>query len=116
MALLGRPFSVDRRDFFTTFGLGTYSLVVLADEPQTAAPQPSARPDFDRVAPANAPFASAERHMRQVTLDADVLVAGGAVSLAGIRALRDAGVSGVILGEALFTGRLDLGEALRAAA
>ena len=49
-------------------------------------------------------------------LDADVLVAGGAVSLAGIRALRDAGVSGVILGEALFTGRLDLGEALRAAA
>lgn len=49
-------------------------------------------------------------------LDADVLVAGGAVSLAGIRALRDAGVSGVILGEALFTGRLELGEALRAAA
>ncbi len=49
-------------------------------------------------------------------LDADVLVAGGVVSLDGIRALRDAGVSGVILGEALFTGRLDLGEALRAAA
>lgn len=49
-------------------------------------------------------------------LDADVLVAGGAVSLDGIRVLRDAGVSGVILGEAVFTGRLDLGEALRAAA
>ena len=49
-------------------------------------------------------------------LDADVLVAGGAVNLDGIRALRDAGVSGVILGEALFTGRLDLGEALMAVA
>jgi phosphoribosylformimino-5-aminoimidazole carboxamide ribonucleotide (ProFAR) isomerase len=49
-------------------------------------------------------------------LDADVLVAGGIDSLAGISALRDAGVSGVILGEAFFTGRLDLGEALRAAA
>jgi phosphoribosylformimino-5-aminoimidazole carboxamide ribotide isomerase len=49
-------------------------------------------------------------------LDADVLVAGGVDSVAGISALRDAGVSGVILGEAFFTGRLDLGEALRAAA
>lgn len=49
-------------------------------------------------------------------LDADVLVAGGVVSLDALRGLRDAGVAGVILGEALFTGRLDLGEALRAAA
>ena len=49
-------------------------------------------------------------------LDADVLVAGGVVSLDGLRGLRDAGVAGVILGEALFSGRLDLGEALRAAA
>ncbi|HZW01039.1 MAG TPA: HisA/HisF-related TIM barrel protein [Candidatus Deferrimicrobium sp.] len=49
-------------------------------------------------------------------LDADVLVAGGTVSLDALRGLREAGVAGVILGEALFTGRLDLGEALRAAA
>ena len=44
-------------------------------------------------------------------LDADVLVAGGVGSLDALRALRDAGVAGVILGEALFSGRLDLGEA-----
>jgi phosphoribosylformimino-5-aminoimidazole carboxamide ribotide isomerase len=49
-------------------------------------------------------------------LDADVLVAGGVVSLDEIKVLRDVGVSGVILGEALFTGQLDLGEALRSAA
>jgi phosphoribosylformimino-5-aminoimidazole carboxamide ribotide isomerase len=49
-------------------------------------------------------------------LDADILVAGGVVSLDALRELRDAGVAGVILGEVLFTGRLDLGAALRAAA
>ena len=38
--------------------------------------------DFDRIAPPNAPMASAERHMREVRLDADVLVAGG--GLAGV--------------------------------
>src|SRR4051812_34062663 len=65
---------VNRRDFFG------YSLVVLADraEAQTAAP----RPDFDRVAPPAAPFAAGERHMRQVNLECDVLVAGG--GLAGV--------------------------------
>lgn len=47
-------------------------------------------------------------------LDAEVLVAGGVDSLDGLRGLRDAGVTGVILGEALFTGALDLGEAIAA--
>ncbi len=72
---------MNRRDFFTRCGLGGYSLIVLADDlqGQTA---PLAHPDFDRVAPANAPFARAEPHMRQVELETDVLVAGG--GLAGV--------------------------------
>jgi len=44
-------------------------------------------------------------------LEAEVLVAGGVTTLNGLRELRDAGVSGVILGEALFTGSIDLAEA-----
>ena len=49
-------------------------------------------------------------------LDADVLVAGGVTSVETIAALRDAGVSAVILGEVLFTGAIDLAAAIRAAA
>lgn len=49
-------------------------------------------------------------------LDADVLVAGGADDLDDLRRLRDAGVAGVILGEALFTGRIRLGDAQHALA
>jgi len=70
---------VDRRDFFNQLGLGTYSLVVLAGEAgaQTRTPAPS---DFDKIAPRNAGFAAAERHMREVRLDTDVLIAGGGLS------------------------------------
>jgi len=49
-------------------------------------------------------------------LDVEVLVAGGIVDLAGIRRLRDAGVAGLILGEALLTGRIEYPAALEAAA
>lgn len=45
-------------------------------------------------------------------LDAEVLVAGGVDSLASIDRLRDLGIAGVILGEVLFTGAIDLDEAL----
>jgi phosphoribosylformimino-5-aminoimidazole carboxamide ribotide isomerase len=48
--------------------------------------------------------------------DADVLVAGGASDLDGIRRLRDAGINGVILGEALLSGAIDFSLALEAAA
>ncbi len=48
--------------------------------------------------------------------DLEVLVAGGATDLDGIRRLRDAGVSGLILGEPLLTGVIDLPRALEAAA
>ena len=49
-------------------------------------------------------------------LDAEVSVAGGVSDLDGLAALRDAGVAAVILGEALFTGAIDLREATRAMA
>jgi phosphoribosylformimino-5-aminoimidazole carboxamide ribotide isomerase len=48
--------------------------------------------------------------------DAEVLVAGGVRDLEGLRRLRDAGVSGVILGEAILSGAVDLPAALEAAA
>jgi phosphoribosylformimino-5-aminoimidazole carboxamide ribotide isomerase len=48
--------------------------------------------------------------------DADILVAGGAVDLEGVRRLRDAGVAGLILGEPLLTGAIELPRALEAAA
>ena len=50
------------------------------------------------------------------TYDAEILVAGGVRDLDGIRRLRDAGASGVILGEAILSGAIDLSAALEAAA
>lgn len=50
------------------------------------------------------------------TYDADIIVAGGVRDLGGLRRLRDTGVSGVILGEALFSGAIDFPAALEAAA
>ncbi len=49
-------------------------------------------------------------------LDLEVLVAGGVIDLAGIRRLREAGAAGVILGEALLTGRIEYPAAMEAAA
>jgi len=48
--------------------------------------------------------------------DADILIAGGTSDLAGISRLRDAGLTGVILGEALLSGAIDFPAALEAAA
>lgn len=48
--------------------------------------------------------------------DVEVLVAGGARDLDGLRRLRDTGVAGVILGEALLSGAIDYPAALEAAA
>ena len=72
---------VDRRDFFNQLGLGTYSLMVFAGEAgaQTRTPAPA---DFDKIAPRDAAFAAAERHMREVRLETDIVVAGG--GLAGV--------------------------------
>ena len=48
--------------------------------------------------------------------DAEVLVAGGVRDLDGLRRLRDTGAAGLILGEALLSGAIDLPAALEAAA
>ena len=61
---------MDRRDFFTRCGLGSYSLMVLADS--AAAQTNPPRPDFDVVAPPNAVFSPSERHMKLLRLDTDV--------------------------------------------
>ena len=52
----------------------------------------------------------------RATLDVDVVVAGGVRDLEGVRRLRDAGVTGIILGEALLSGAIDYTAALEAAA
>jgi phosphoribosylformimino-5-aminoimidazole carboxamide ribotide isomerase len=48
--------------------------------------------------------------------DVDLLIAGGVTDVDGIRRLRDLGIAGVILGEALLSGSIDLPAALEAAA
>lgn len=48
--------------------------------------------------------------------DAELLVAGGVNDLDEVRSLRDAGAAAIIVGEAVFTARIDLGEALQVAA
>jgi phosphoribosylformimino-5-aminoimidazole carboxamide ribotide isomerase len=48
--------------------------------------------------------------------DVDLLVAGGATDLDAIRRLRDAGVTGLILGEVLLSGAIDFPSALELAA
>jgi phosphoribosylformimino-5-aminoimidazole carboxamide ribotide isomerase len=48
--------------------------------------------------------------------DADFLVAGGVRDISGLRRVRDSGVAGVILGEALLSGAIDYPAALEAAA
>jgi len=50
------------------------------------------------------------------TVDADLLVAGGASDLDAIRRVRDAGAAGIILGEALLSGAIDYQTAREAAA
>ena len=62
------------------------------------------QPDLDRV--------------RSVvrSYDAEILVAGGVRDLDGVRRVRETGAAGVILGEALLSGAIDLAAALEAAA
>jgi phosphoribosylformimino-5-aminoimidazole carboxamide ribotide isomerase len=46
-------------------------------------------------------------------IDADLLVAGGVRSLADAQHWRDAGISAILVGDALFTGAIDLNDTLR---
>ena len=45
----------------------------------------------------------------------DVIASGGVTDIQDIKNLKDAGVAGVIIGKALYTGNIDLGEAIAAA-
>jgi len=71
-----------RRDFFA--GLGSYSLVVLADPSSAAAAGDDKARSFDWIAPPETlrHMAENERHMALVDLETDILVAGG--GLAGV--------------------------------
>jgi len=75
---------LNRRDFFSRAGLGAFALMVFPEGAGAQIPaEPRAPvPDFDRIAPPGSPLDATERHMRLVTLDADVCVAGG--GLAGV--------------------------------
>jgi phosphoribosylformimino-5-aminoimidazole carboxamide ribotide isomerase len=68
---------------------------------------------LSHVAPQRGP--AIVRGLRAVS-DAEILVAGGIGSLDDVRAVRDGGADGVIVGEAVFSARIDLREALAAAA
>lgn len=52
----------------------------------------------------------------QAEAGVEVVASGGAASLADVRACKAASLAGVILGKALYEGRINLGEAIRAAA
>jgi hypothetical protein len=71
---------VNRRDFFSKAGLGPYSLMVFADSAAAQQAPKQQAPNLDCSALVSVP--PAEPHMRQVTLDTDILVAGG--GLAGV--------------------------------
>lgn len=85
-----------RRDFLSAVGLGSYSLVVLADDAQPLAtagtPTDELRRDFERIAPRGGARQAApdEPHLALVKLDCDLLVAGGGMAgvLAAVAAAR----------------------------
>ncbi len=52
----------------------------------------------------------------RASVDVEIVVAGGVRDLEGVRRLRDAGIAGIILGEALLSGAIDYTAALEAAA
>ena len=52
----------------------------------------------------------------RASVDIELLVAGGVRDLEAVRRLRDAGVTGIIIGEALLSGAIDYAAALEAAA
>ena len=52
----------------------------------------------------------------RASVDVEIVVAGGVRDLEGVRRLRDAGIAGIILGEALLSGAVDYTAALEAAA
>lgn len=56
----------------------------------------------------------AAMHEMAAAVNADIIASGGVGSLDDILLLKDTGVEGVIVGKALYTGRVDLAEAVKA--
>ena len=65
-------------------------------------------------APSDRSEVIAERLVRDI--DVEVAIAGGVIDLTGIRHLRDSGLTGIILGEALLSGRIEYPAAMETAA
>ncbi|KGI77958.1 HisA/HisF-related TIM barrel protein [Oleiagrimonas soli] len=68
--------------------------------------------DIDRDGTMSGPNLSLLRHLRDIAPALQVQVSGGARALDDVRAARDAGAAGIVLGRALLEGRFTLGEAL----
>src|SRR5581483_3245648 len=86
-----------RRDFLASLGLGSYSLIVLADQiPASAAEAASddVRRDFAKIAPPDGQRSASPRepHMAQVDLKCDIFIAGG--GMAGVCAAVSAARNG----------------------
>jgi hypothetical protein len=86
-----------RRDFLASLGLGSYSLIVLADQiPATAAEAApdDIRRDFAKIAPPDGQRSASPRepHMAQVDLKCDLFIAGG--GMAGVCAAVSAARNG----------------------
>ena len=69
------------------------------------------QPQFDKPALSGARFAHGA-----MACTFELYLAGGPVELESIRAVRDGGIAGIILGEPLLSGALDFARALEAAA
>jgi phosphoribosylformimino-5-aminoimidazole carboxamide ribotide isomerase len=70
--------------------------------------------DISRDGMLNGPNLKAMEEMVKA-VDIDVIASGGITSLQDIRNLKQVGVSGAIVGRALYTGDIDLQEAIAAA-
>jgi len=69
--------------------------------------------DISRDGMLTGPNLDAMREMAQ-SVDAEIIASGGVSNLKDIKNLKETGVSGVIVGKALYTGNVDLQEAIKA--
>lgn len=68
--------------------------------------------DIDRDGTLSGPNLSLQGHLKAIAPSLAVQVSGGACSVDDVRAARDAGAAGIVLGRALLEGRFTLREAL----
>ncbi|GAB3036236.1 1-(5-phosphoribosyl)-5-[(5-phosphoribosylamino) methylideneamino]imidazole-4-carboxamide isomerase [Oleiagrimonas citrea] len=68
--------------------------------------------DIDRDGTMSGPNLSLFKHLRHIAPTLQTQVSGGARAIDDVRAAREAGAAGIVLGRALLEGRFTLGEAL----